>query len=228
MIKRIVDKTVIRFASYVAAKIDVPPSVPTESRDRAIRDSVDYADEHMQTALVFRERQKLWHHAFGKRQIEGLIAEFGVWKGDSINYFASLTSQTVYGFDSFHGLKEDWKGRDRPKGSFSLNGHLPRVKQNVALIPGWFDATLPRFLADNHEPFSIIHIDCDTYEAAATVLSIASDRFIKGTIIVFDEYFGYRGWRMGVFKAWQEFIKERSFSYRYLAFSSEQVAVIIE
>ena len=56
---------------------------------------------------------------------------------------------------------------------------------------------------------------------------MASDRFQKGTVIVFDEYFGYRGWREGEFKAWQEFVAARGLRYEYLAFSDYAVSLIV-
>lgn len=118
-------------------------------------------------------------------------------------------------------------GHESPKGSFDLAGRLPRVRENVVLIKGWFDKTLPEFLLKYPDKFSFIHIDCDTYEAARTVLALCKQRITSGTIIVFDEYFGYRGWKQGEFKAWQEFCQETGFKYKYIAFSNEQVALVI-
>jgi hypothetical protein len=138
-----------------------------------------------------------------------------------------LTDQAIYGFDSFEGLREDWKGWENPKGTFSLHGALPQVPANVRLIKGCFDETLPSFLREHPEPFGFVHIDCDTYEATAVVLQLAGDRFQKGTVVVFDEYFGYRGWRMGEFKAWQEFVAARGLSYKYLAYGDYAVSVMI-
>ena len=38
--------------------------------------------------------------------------EFGVWKGESINFLSSfLNKGEIYGFDSFKGLREDWLWR---------------------------------------------------------------------------------------------------------------------
>jgi hypothetical protein len=95
------------------------------------------------------------------------------------------------------------------------------------LIKGWFDETLPPFLREHPEPFSFVHIDCDTYEATSIVLSAAEGRFRKGTVVVFDEYFGYRGWRMGEFKAWQQFVAARGLSYEYLAFHFQAVSLVV-
>jgi hypothetical protein len=62
-------------------------------------------------ALSFKDREDLWKYAFSKKNMVGTIAEFGVWKGESINYLAKLTNETIFGFDSFEGLQEDWRGK---------------------------------------------------------------------------------------------------------------------
>jgi hypothetical protein len=233
-IKRLVDETILPLVAYVWRTIAAEPrliaselSIVRETIRRAVADSADYADSHMAQALCLRNIQKLWGHAFDARTPGGLIAEFGVWTGTSIGFFAALTGETVYGFDSFEGLREDWKGWENPKGAFSLHGELPQVAANVKLVKGWFDDSLPPFLHAHAEPFSFVHIDCDTYEATATVLSLAGDRLQKGTVVVFDEYFGYRGWRAGEFKAWQEFVAARGLRYEYLAFSDYAVSLVI-
>ena len=104
---------------------------------------------------------------------------------------------------------------------------MPTVPAHVTLMKGWFDATLPGFLAAHPGPIAFLHIDSDTYQAAQTILSLTADRLVPGTVIMFDEYFGYRGWRLGEFKAWQEFVAERGLSYEYICFSDESVAVAI-
>ena len=52
---------------------------------------------------------------------QGLILEFGVWSGKTINMIADNVGQSrqVHGFDSFEGLPEDWFGQFT-KGRFRL------------------------------------------------------------------------------------------------------------
>jgi hypothetical protein len=233
-IKRFVDSVIVPVVAHIWRKIGAEPRliVPTlsvvhETIQRAVSDSADYAESQMARALCLRSIEKLWRHAFGARSADGLLVEFGVWTGTSITFLASLTEQTIYGLDSFEGLREDWQGWENPKGTFNLQGALPVVPPNVRLIKGWFDETLPSFLREHPEPFSFVHIDCDTYEATAVILKMAGDRFRQGTVVVFDEYFGYRGWRMGEFKAWQEFVAARALNYEYLAFSDYAVSLIV-
>jgi predicted O-methyltransferase YrrM len=232
--KRLVDATLVPLIEYVLSRPRVPQnsllqstSVVDEVLRRAIADSADYADSHMQEALCIRGKEALWRHAFAARSPGGLIVEFGVFHGQSIRFLASLTSETIYGFDSFESLREDWKGWAAAKGTFDMGGIPPPVPVNVSLIKGWFDETLPPFLREHAEPLSFVHIDSDTYEAASVILGAAADRFRSGTVIIFDEYFGYRGWRAGESKAWQEFVSARRIRYRYLAFHEQAVALMV-
>jgi len=216
------DQTVIPILRYI-----FPRGTIRELSDRAYQESAEYAYQNMGDALAFKRIEALWQFAFDARPPEGLVVEFGVYRGASINFFSGLTAATIFGFDSFQGLKENWGGTNLRAGAFSLEGKLPMVRPNVELVPGWFDQTLPVFLERERSRFSLVHIDCDTYEATRSVLSLAADRFTSGTVVIFDEYFGYRGWRQGEFKAWQEFISATGASYDYLAFSNAQVVVRI-
>jgi hypothetical protein len=74
-----------------------------------------------------------------------------------------------FGFDSFEGLKEVWRGNQLGKGAFDRGGRMPRVESNVTLVKGWFDQTLPNFLAQHPGPAVYLHIDSDTFEAALVV-----------------------------------------------------------
>lgn len=53
--------------------------------------------------------------------------------------------------------------------------------------------------------------------------------FSGATVIVFDEYFNYDGWRQGEFRAFQEFVTEANLGYEYLTYNHrhQQVAVRI-
>ncbi len=168
-----------------------------------------------------------------KSGVKGLWMEFGVWNGISINHIARQVRDTIYGFDSFEGLPVDWwqgKTADAlvPKEYFKRYS-LPKVRANVELVKGWFDKTLPGFLAEHKEPAAFIHIDSDVYESAKVVLDLLGDRIGKGTVILFDELFNYPCWEDHEWRALQEFIKARNVKVQYLAFNSagEQVAVQI-
>lgn len=192
---------------------------------RAIDESVDYISSHMAQALAMRSREELWTYAAQNARAPGLWLEFGVFGGYSINFLARRAAGSVWGFDSFEGLQEDWKGTGLAKGSFNLGGKLPRVRKNVHLIKGWFDATLPGFLAEHRDGIALLHLDCDTYEATRYVLNAVADRLTPETVVMMDDYHGFRGFREGQFKAWAEFVDARNLHFRYAAFNRHAVAV---
>lgn len=158
---------------------------------------------------------------------EGLVLEFGVRHGNSIRQLAALSNQALHGFDSFEGLPEAW--HDEGKGSYSTKGVIPKVPVNVTLHKGWFEETLPQFLAKHDEPIRLINIDCDIYSSTKTILDLLVPRIHAGTVIIFDEYIGNQHWREDEFKAFQEAVKANHWQYEYLAFSffTKQVVVKI-
>jgi len=228
-IQNFADIFLVRLAKlgrYVSARA-FGGDVQRECYSRAISESADYAEQNMKSAIMFNTREQLWDFSIRKIKFNGLVGEFGVFEGYSINNFARKLPQKIYGFDSFEGLQEDWAGWVLTKGSFDLGGVTPKVRKNVQLIKGWFDKTLPDFLQLHTENFSLIHIDCDTYEATKSALYYLNPRIIEGTVIIFDEYFSYRGWQLGEHKAWKEFVTENTLKYDYIGFSSDQVAIIV-
>jgi len=149
---------------------------------------------------------------------DGLYLEFGVWKGDSINYLAEhIGANKIYGFDCFEGLPEDWI----PNCNSLLHdtqGQLPEVRDNVELVKGMFDETLPGFLEQHRgEKCSLIHIDSDLYSSAKYVLMTLKDYIGSGTVICFDEFAGHIGWREDEYKAFMEFVEETGCRYKYIA-----------
>jgi len=120
------------------------------------------------------------------RPVKGFVAEFGVFKGRTINYISNFVDDTVYGFDSFKGIPEPW--HRHKAGTFALD-ELPEVNYNVKLYEGWFEDTIPQFKKDVKEVASFIHIDSDLYSSCKTVLNELKDRIVPGTIILFDEYY---------------------------------------
>jgi Macrocin-O-methyltransferase (TylF) len=143
---------------------------------------------------------------------DGLIMEFGVATGDTINRLARNTKgRTVYGFDSFQGLPENW----RPEfgaGSFKQD-KLPWVEANVELVVGLFADTLPTFLQEHTDPVAFIHIDCDLYSSTKCVFDNLKDRMQDGTIIAFDEIRSYQGFEQHEYKAFNEFLEETKYQW---------------
>ena len=176
-----------------------------------------------------RNKQKfhLLKSAVEAVQTAGLNCEFGVHEGFTINRIAQYVGdETVFGFDSFEGLPEDWTSR-MPKGFFKRSS-LPKVRDNCKLHVGWFDETLPPFKKEvKDQPIQLLHIDSDLYSSAVTILTTLKKNIVPGTVIVFDEYFNYPGWQLDEFKAWQEFVAKNAIKYEYIGYVSRHQKVAI-
>lgn len=203
-------------------------NIERKLQDIALEETARFVMQHFgEKVPSFRNDFELLRHAWQEVTTEGLICEFGVWRGTTINFLASLTQRTLYGFDSFEGLPERWRDGFE-KGRFKV-ASLPRVRDNVQLIKGWFNESLPPFLSAHKEPAAFLHVDCDLYSSAKTVLELFAPRIRKGTVIVFDDYFNYPGWQQGEHKAFNEFIAATGMTYEWMGYCRyhEQVAVKI-
>lgn len=202
-------------------------NISRELKRRALEQTCDYVEKNM--FLVnskFEDRYELLEYAIEEAQVtDGLWLEFGVYKGNTLEYIAKRASFPVYGFDSFEGNPEDWRSEYR-KGSFALE-NIPLFPNTASIIKGLFQNTLPVFLEANEKNIAFVHIDCDLYSSAKAIFDLASQRFIEGTIIVFDEYFNYPGWKNHEFKAFKEFIESSKKKYEYIGYvyKHSQVAV---
>ncbi len=157
----------------------------------------------------------------------GMWLEFGVYKGATINAIAQNTHQTLYGFDTFTGLPESWG--EYPEGVYSKDGHLPKVTENVQLIKGLFNDTLPLFLQCRRTKCSFIHIDCDLYSSTKQVLSHLKDRIVKGKVIAFDEFHSPKQTsivHVSEAKAWREFVKQFGIKYKWIAHTETDQAIL--
>lgn len=200
----------------------------------AIEDSADFAIQNLSHALMFQSREDLWAYCVRRnsslRSESPVIAEFGVCEGDSINALARMCPRAqIFGFDSFEGLEEDWHGFIWPKGSMSTHGKIPEVEPNVKLHKGWFEETVPDFVtALNNRQIQLLHMDADTYKPTIYVLRSLASNLRAGSIIIFDEFFGYPNFRLHEFRAWHEFVAEYGVEYHYLCYTGQGVAVEIQ
>jgi O-methyltransferase len=169
-----------------------------------------------------------------KSETDGDYFEFGVFQGVSlaraIRADLSWKKKTgrahvrrFVGFDSFEGLPsfvedDNLKGYEvfQP-GQFSdtsqerVLAELQREgmpTDSVTLIPGFYSQSL---LSQETSArlqgvrVSIAHIDCDLYSSAKECLDFLTDRLADGAVILFDDWFCYRGRPdRGVHKAFDE------------------------
>lgn len=140
------------------------------------------------------------------RDVSGDIAECGVFQGHSLISMAvylrqQKISKMLYGFDSFEGFagsvvndlalggtNPEWK-RPGAMNETSLNLVLVKAQRfgliNIKLVKGFFESTLPVY---SGHTFSLVHLDCDTYDAYKECVSFFYPRLSPGGVILLDEY----------------------------------------
>lgn len=205
------------------------PDVYRETRRQAARESARLVTDFMTKSKTFKEKNAMLEYSLKQSEVvkDGLHCEFGVFMGESINFLASKTDKVFHGFDSFEGLPETWR-EGFEKGTFLVNG-LPKVRDNVRLHKGWFDRSVPVWLQNNPGPVAFLHMDADLYSSTKCVLDLLAPRMVPGTVIQFDEYFNYPGWKQGEYKAFQEFVAAHGVQFEYLGYvnRNEQAAIRI-
>lgn len=191
-----------------------------------------FLHEHMAGAQPMPHRLVTLDYALS--QAEGLpdmALEFGVYRGESLKRIVQARGgKQVYGFDSFQGLPEYWlpdhqAGRFGPDDPAGVPG--PPDIPGAELVVGWFDETLPAFLAEYSGTVAFLHVDCDLYSSAKTVLEHIGPRLVPGSIVVFDEYLNYPGWQGHEFRAWQEYVEQSGLRFSYLAYTEDAISVAI-
>lgn len=167
-----------------------------------------------------------------------LLLDLGVWIGWSTRLISDFCGRKVYGFDTFEGLVEDWliEGQQLIKrGTFALSdpfakrvmrdtgvsmrdGKPIELGRNVEFIRGSTYDTLEPFLADRPiAPIRLFHMDLDSYESCLHALEACKDRFVEGSILVFDEYLITNSEML----AFYEFQKRYGLEWRYRAWGLE-------
>jgi hypothetical protein len=189
--------------------------------------SAEFMLKNFPKALNCRHFRALLAESAKNSKIDGLIVEFGVHNGNTITMIANAFPQPVYGFDSFHGLPEDWTSTHRT-GRFSMEGKPPpNLPANVNLEIGLFHDTIDGFLDRNPGPIKLMHIDSDLYSSAKFVLEKTVARIIPGTVIIFNDFFNYPGWENGEAKAWSEFTEQYKAEFEYIGWASQESGVAV-
>ena len=214
-----------------AIDLNRPVSVQKILWDKARLESANFCEPYLDRALLFNDEDNLRNFVISKIPKDGLILEFGVYQAHSLNLFAKYCKfngdgRTLHGFDSFEGLEEEWFGHFNSAADFDLKGGIPSVEDNVRLYKGWINKTLPNFLSEMSGKIAFIHIDTDTYTPAKFILESIKERLMPGSIILFDEFYGYPNWHNGEYLAFQEILSK--WDIQFIAFGSEQAAIEIK
>lgn len=154
-------------------------------------------------------------------QVPGDVMEFGVFTGVSLALLAKALSfdeagapRRLVGFDSFEGLPPSadeharWRagacatnqawhpllpvgGRVTPQVTHDLFAacRLPQPTLEV----GPFGTTLPAVVPSKYARVAVVHVDCDLYESTALVLDGIAPALQDGALVLFDDWFHYKG-----------------------------------
>jgi hypothetical protein len=203
------------------------PSTGIVLRQRAVDQAVDYilSDPRFDDVQVSLHNPPTLSAALNAVSLDGTVAEFGVYKGASLTQIAKFfPDRTVHGFDSFVGLPTAWGSTKA--GAFDIGAKPPQLSvSNVEFHVGWFDDTIPVFAQKYSGPLAFAHLDADLYSSTKTVFDNIGDWFVAGTIVVFDEYFGYHGWQRHEHKAFQEFLSRTGLSFEAISLGHMNLAV---
>jgi hypothetical protein len=206
-----------------------PRNITSATQEIVLQEAAQFVLANMTKTQSFPNKFAMLEHSVKSvpAELKGLYCEFGVYKGETVNFIASKTPHEVHGFDSFEGLPEVWR-EGFEKGTFALT-NLPKVAPNVTLHKGWFNESLPIWKQKYTGPIAFMHMDADLYSSTKCVFDLLADRVVPGTVIQFDEFFNYPGWKEGEYKAFTEFVRDRKLRVEYIGYNPhhEQVAVRI-
>ncbi len=208
--RKIISKTIARIVNYRLIKYSLVGGV--------FRNIFDERTQMLDTAMKYASVSKL----------EGGYFEFGCYVGKTMisAYHTSrqyLPDINFYGFDSFCGLPSE-KNMDindsfKPfkEGQFSCSeaqfkNNLKKSKVDISrinTISGWYKDTLTKETRKkiNTKKVAIVYVDCDLYESTVLVLNFILPYLQDGTLILFDDWFTYRGNpKRGEQKAFKEWL----------------------
>lgn len=178
---------------------------------------------------------------FSTNATDGHYFEFGCYGGYTMRIAYDHTkvmrpAMRYYGFDSFEGFPEltdldegHWKKGDlamsEPEFRRICTDHgMP--DERLITIQGAYGETLCAETASklNGVKAAIVYIDVDVYSSACSVLEFIHPMFVRGTIVVFDDWnCFYADDRLGERKAWKDFT-DRHPDMRFSPFVSTHMA----
>lgn len=176
-----------------------------------------------------------------KNNIDGCFVECGVARGGCSALMAMVASEyksnrKIWLFDSFEGLSDPtiedeynnpliYKSKDKSASLVSpgyclgtydeveklLFSKLSLNKNNVFMVKGWFQDTLPKY-KDKIGAIAILRIDADWYESTKCCLENLYDNVITGGYIIIDDYESVIGCK----KATDEFLKNKNLNVKLI------------
>jgi hypothetical protein len=205
---------------------------------------------------LFTEKEQMLNLAMQyvrSNRVTGDYLEFGSFEGNSfiaayhLAQAQGLGDMRFYSFDSFSGLPA-LHGIDRDpeqasqygtgdfacdSRTFTRNLRTAGVDlDKVRLIEGFYGDSLTERL--KHElpvrAAAVLMVDCDLYQSTQQVLAFAGDYIRHGSLLLFDDWYNFRGDRnRGEQKAFSEWLEanDRVEASRYMNFGWHGLSFII-
>ncbi|MGH2940688.1 MAG: TylF/MycF/NovP-related O-methyltransferase [Solirubrobacterales bacterium] len=144
-------------------------------------------------------------------KVEGDYAEFGTYTGrtfvESWRIAAVLGEagrRRLFAFDSFEGLPQmegiddtgRWDAGDFGVGRRDFEARLRRARiprDHVHIVEGFYDKSLAEPERIPLGKVSIAWVDCDLYASTVPVLEFLTPRLAQGSILLFDDWFCFKG-----------------------------------
>ena len=106
---------------------------------------------------------------------------------------------------------------------------MPSLHEHIEFHKGWFEDTVPEFFANQQSQHhhqqqpvvAFIHADADLYSSTIAFLKVICEYklLVKGSIIVFDEYWNYENWQhQGEYQAWNDIVEQYNIHYKYIGY----------
>ncbi|MEM7206505.1 MAG: TylF/MycF/NovP-related O-methyltransferase [Pseudomonadota bacterium] len=136
-------------------------------------------------------------HNASRLSIEGVIAEFGMFKGGTTMFLHNVVQQLgqswkIYGFDSFKGFppkKNFLDMYDHPDCVWTGIGDVKKLfkDKNVEIVEGDISQTCDKL---KDEKLVLTFVDTDNYSSAESVLDVVQANTVVRGAIVFDHFTG--------------------------------------
>ena len=159
--------------------------------------------------------------------LDGTLVEFGCLQGTSLDADRQVLPLTALCMASTASSGFPGLGRYREgAGAFDIGAKPPELSvSSVKFHVGWFDDTIPAFSQQYSGPLPSPISTPTSTAPTKTVFDGLSDWFVPGTIVVFDEYFGYHGWQRHEHKAFHEFLARTGLSFEAISLGHMNLAV---
>ena len=192
------------------------------------KQTIDFKKK-LKNLKIYSSREELFKEFIDKTS-EIQILEFGVFKGNSINFLAKINlnpKTKIYGFDSFEGLSDEWDYLifgGKKKGHFKVNdiNSLEIIDTRIKLVKGYFNETLKNNLSlISNSKKTYIHFDADLYSSTLFCLT-SMHGYFKSYTAFFDEF------PISECSALNDYISSYNVEVKYLGKTKDNVRVACE